>query len=167
MRKLRPRRQRTMRDTRPWLLPRHHNDEISFLFLFAFPFLLFFHAKIGFAKLSASTPPTVQCRSRSPSRQPAAGSRCKIKVQNVRSDAERVVDGENERPALRAFGCARWPCCRQQEQEQRVSAVEVELQQQSHGRTPQGCGNARCARITSGSKRFKACTIFCMWPLRK
>ncbi len=26
---------------RPWLLPRHHNDEISFLFLFAFPFLLF------------------------------------------------------------------------------------------------------------------------------
>ena len=85
---------------RPWLLPRHHNNEISFLFLFAFPFLLFFHAKIGFAKLSASTPPTVQCRSRSPSRQPAAGSRCKIKVQNVRSDAERVVGGENERPAL-------------------------------------------------------------------
>ena len=115
---------------RPWLLPRHHINEISFLFLFAFPFLLFFHAKIGFAKLSASTPPTVQCRSRSPSRQPAAGSRCKIKVQNVRSDGERVVDGENERPALRAFGCARWPCCRQQEQEQRVSAVEVELQQQ-------------------------------------
>ena len=47
-RKLRPRRQRTMRDTRPWLLPRHHNDEISFLFLFAFPFLLLFHFACSF-----------------------------------------------------------------------------------------------------------------------
>ena len=32
-----------------------------------------------------------------------AGSRCKSKVQGVRSDAERVVGGENERPALWAF----------------------------------------------------------------
>ena len=39
---------------RPRLLPRHHNDEISFLFLFAFPFLLLFHAKIALAKLGAS-----------------------------------------------------------------------------------------------------------------
>ena len=37
-----------MRDTRPWLLPRHHNDEISFLFLFAFPFLLLFDLACSF-----------------------------------------------------------------------------------------------------------------------
>ena len=49
-RKLRPRRQRKMRDTRPWLLPRHHNDEISFLFLFAFPFLLLFHFACSFLR---------------------------------------------------------------------------------------------------------------------
>ena len=34
---------------------------------------------------------------------PAAESRYKRKVQNVRSDAGRVVDGENERPAPRPF----------------------------------------------------------------
>ena len=117
---------------RPWLLPRHHNNEISFLFLFAFPFLLFCLPPNVFLFLFASqcqSPMSESQRQLSQSK-PAPGNKCKSKVYNVCSDVEWVVDGENERPALRAFGCARWPCCRQQEQEQRVSAAEVELQQQ-------------------------------------
>ena len=99
-----------------------------FSFLVCFPFSSFLFASQCVSVL-VCLPMSESQRQLSQSK-PAAGSRCKRKVQNVRSDAERVVDGENERPALRAFGCARWPCCRQQEQEQRVSAAEVELQQQ-------------------------------------
>ena len=99
-----------------------------FSFLVCFPFSSFLFASQCVSVL-VCLPMSESQRQLSQSK-PAAGSRCKSKVQNVRSDAERVVDGENERPALQAFGCARWPCCRQQEQEQRVSAAEVELQQQ-------------------------------------
>ena len=99
-----------------------------FSFLVCFPFSSSFSCQDRACK--AGCLPMSESQRQLSQSKPAAGSRCNSKVQNVRSDAERVVDGENERPALRAFGCARWPCCRQQEQEQRVSAAEVELQQQ-------------------------------------
>ena len=54
---------------------------------------------------------------------------------------------------------------RESKQEKKRNFVVVMSRQKP--RTPQGCGNARCARTTSGSKRFKACTTSCMWPLRK
>ncbi len=89
---------------RPWLLPRHHNNEISFLFLFAFPFLLFCLPPNVFLFLFASqcqSPMSESQRQLSQSK-PAAGNKCKSKVYNVCSDVEWMARMSGQRCGLLA-----------------------------------------------------------------
>ena len=70
------------RPSRPWLLPRHHNNEISFLFLFAFPFLLFCLPPNVFPFLFASQcqSRSANCRSRSRRREVGVKVKCRMFV---------------------------------------------------------------------------------------